>query len=135
MFQRAASPHRSGDRHGNAHDGRNDGRHDGHHDRPAGHPAWRAAAPADHHPDARPRRAHAANPARARNAAKDFTFGHAGRQVRIGPVAFWICVGALVIMAAWSAVTSTYFAFHDDVLARLIAREAAMQFAYEDRIA
>jgi hypothetical protein len=32
-------------------------------------------------------------------------------------------------------VTATYFAFHDDVLARLIAREAAMQFAYEDRIA
>ncbi len=127
MFQRAASPHRSGDRHRNA--------HDGHHDRHAGHPGWYAASPADHHPEARPRRAHPANTARSRNAAKDFTFGHAGRQVRIGPVAFWICVGALVIMAAWSAVTATYFAFHDDVLARLIARQAAMQFAYEDRIA
>jgi len=32
-------------------------------------------------------------------------------------------------------VTATYFAFHDDVLTRLIARQAEMQFAYEDRIA
>jgi murein DD-endopeptidase MepM/ murein hydrolase activator NlpD len=38
-------------------------------------------------------------------------------------------------MAGWSAVTATYFAFHDDVLARLIARQTSMQFAYEDRIA
>jgi murein DD-endopeptidase MepM/ murein hydrolase activator NlpD len=66
---------------------------------------------------------------------QDYTLGHAGRQVRIGPIAFWICVGTLVIMAGWSAITATYFAFHDDVLARLIARQAAMQFAYEDRIA
>src|SRR5215469_13069618 len=129
MFQRAASPHRSSDRHGNAHDGH-------HHDRHRGHPGWHPASQvdADHH-DTRSRRAQSANPARARNAVKDFTFGHAGRQVRIGPVAFWICVGTLVIMAAWSAVTATYFAFHDDLLARLIARQAAMQFAYEDRIA
>jgi murein DD-endopeptidase MepM/ murein hydrolase activator NlpD len=70
-----------------------------------------------------------------RAARHDYTLGHGGRQVRIGPVAFWICVGTLVIMAGWSAVTATYFAFHDDLLARLIARQAAMQFAYEDRIA
>jgi len=55
--------------------------------------------------------------------------------VRIGPVAFWTCVGTLVIMAGWSAVSATYFAFHDDVLTQLIARQAEMQFAYEDRIA
>jgi murein DD-endopeptidase MepM/ murein hydrolase activator NlpD len=66
---------------------------------------------------------------------EDYTLGHGGRQVRIGPVAFWTCVGTLVIMAGWSVITATYFAFHDDVLARLIARQAEMQFAYEDRIA
>src|SRR5262249_61804243 len=66
---------------------------------------------------------------------KNYTLGLAGRQIRLGPVAFWTCVGTLVIMASWSAVTATYFAFHDDVLAHLIARQAAMQFAYEDRIA
>ena len=31
--------------------------------------------------------------------------------------------------------TATYFAFRDDVLTRLIARQAEMQYAYEDRIA
>jgi murein DD-endopeptidase MepM/ murein hydrolase activator NlpD len=50
-------------------------------------------------------------------------------------VAFWTVVGTLVIMAGWSVVTATYFAFQDDVLARMIARQAEMQFAYEDRIA
>lgn len=60
---------------------------------------------------------------------------HRGQQVRIGPVVFWIVVGTLVIMALWSIATGTYFAFHEDVLTRLIARQAEMQTAYEDRIA
>lgn len=64
-----------------------------------------------------------------------YTFAHAGRQVRFGPVAFWIAVGSFVIMAGWSVVTATYFAFHDDVLKNLMARERAQQYAYEDRIA
>lgn len=65
----------------------------------------------------------------------DYTLVHDGRQVRIGPVAFWIVVGTLVIMGVWSIATGTYFAFRDDVLTRLIGRQADMQFAYEDRIA
>ena len=64
-----------------------------------------------------------------------YTLVHGGRQVRIGPIAFWILVGTLVVMAIWSVATGTYFAFHDDVLTRLIGRQAEMQFAYEDRIA
>jgi murein DD-endopeptidase MepM/ murein hydrolase activator NlpD len=64
-----------------------------------------------------------------------WTLGHGGRQVRVGPVAFWTIVGSLVVMAGWSAVTATYFAFRDDVLTRLLTRQAQMQFAYEDRIA
>jgi len=64
-----------------------------------------------------------------------YTLQHGGRQVRIGPVAFWIVVGTLVIMAIWSIGTGTYFAFREDVLTRLIGRQAQMQFAYEDRIA
>jgi murein DD-endopeptidase MepM/ murein hydrolase activator NlpD len=44
-------------------------------------------------------------------------------------------VGTLVIMAIWSAATGTYFAFRENVLTRLIGRQAEMQFAYEDRIA
>jgi murein DD-endopeptidase MepM/ murein hydrolase activator NlpD len=64
-----------------------------------------------------------------------YTIAHAGRQVRFGPVAFWIAVGTVVIMACWSITTATYFAFHDDVLKGLMAREQAQQYAYEDRIA
>ena len=65
----------------------------------------------------------------------DYMLTHGGRQVRIGPVAFWIVVGTLVIMGVWSIATGTYFAFSNDVLTRLIGRQAALQFAYEDRIA
>ena len=65
----------------------------------------------------------------------DYTLVHGGRQVRIGPVAFWIVVGTLVVMGVWSIATGTYFAFSNDVLTRLIGRQAELQFAYEDRIA
>src|ERR1700723_4466879 len=64
-----------------------------------------------------------------------YTLVHAGRQVRFGPVAFWIVVGTVTTLGVWSAATATYFAFRDDVLTRLIARQAEMQYAYEDRIA
>src|SRR5262245_45180169 len=60
---------------------------------------------------------------------------HAGRQVRLGPIAFWVVVGTLVIMALFRSSTATYFAFREDVLTRLVARQAEMQFGYEDRIA
>jgi murein DD-endopeptidase MepM/ murein hydrolase activator NlpD len=64
-----------------------------------------------------------------------YTLVHAGKQVRLGPVAFWIAVGSVTVLGMWSAATATYFAFRDDVLTRLIARQAEMQYAYEDRIA
>src|SRR5665213_4485686 len=65
----------------------------------------------------------------------DYMLVHGGRQVRIGPVVFWIVVGTLVVMGIWAIATGTYFAFHDDVLTRLVGRQAELQFAYEDRIA
>ena len=71
----------------------------------------------------------------AREAQDGYTLAHAGKQVRIGPVVFWIVVGTVTVLGMWSAATATYFAFRDDVLTRLIARQAEMQFAYEDRIA
>ena len=48
---------------------------------------------------------------------------------------FWIGVGTVTLLGMWSAATATYFAFRDDVLTRLIARQTEMQYAYEDRIA
>ena len=74
----------------------------------------------------------AAAPRRSRHG---YTIVHAGKQVRFGPVVFWIVVGTVVVLGMWSAATATYFAFRDDVLTRLIARQAEMQYAYEDRIA
>ena len=56
-----------------------------------------------------------------RKAADDYTLVHGRRQVRLGPVAFWFVIASLVVMAGWSVLTGTYFAFHDDVLKRLIA--------------
>jgi len=64
-----------------------------------------------------------------------YTIAHAGKQVRFGPVVFWIVVGTVTLLGMWSAATATYFTFRDDVLTRLIARQAEMQYAYEDRIA
>src|SRR5205809_3307011 len=73
--------------------------------------------------------------AAAAASAASYVITHAGKQVRFGPVVFWIGVGTITLLGMWSAATATYFAFRDDVLTRLIARQAEMQYAYEDRIA
>ncbi|WOH85088.1 peptidoglycan DD-metalloendopeptidase family protein [Bradyrhizobium sp. BEA-2-5] len=101
------------------------GHHKHHH--PQDHGRTPARRPAAHHPA----------PAAAAVAAsgEGYTIVHAGKQVRFGPVVFWIVVGTVVLLGLWSAATATYFAFRDDVLTRLIARQAEMQYAYEDRIA
>jgi murein DD-endopeptidase MepM/ murein hydrolase activator NlpD len=96
-----------------------------------------------HHPhdDGRqmPRRppppARNAPPPRSSANPHSYALVHHGKQVRVGPVVFWIITGSIVLMGAWSAATATYFAFRDDVLTRMIARQAKMQYAYEDRIA
>jgi murein DD-endopeptidase MepM/ murein hydrolase activator NlpD len=92
------------------------------HSRQHGHERARNAAASPQRP-----------PARVRE--NGYTLVHAGKRVRVGPVVFWIVIGSIVIMGAWSAATATYFAFRDDVLTRLVARQAEMQYAYEDRIA
>ena len=90
-----------------------------HHPQDHGRPSPRRAAPAQQSPRKR----------------AGYTIIHAGKQVRFGPVVFWIGVGTVTLLGMWSAATATYFAFRDDVLTRLIARQAEMQYAYEDRIA
>lgn len=64
-----------------------------------------------------------------------YVIAHAGKQLRIGPAIFWVVVGTVTALGAWSAATATYFTFRDDVLTRLLARQAEMQYSYEDRIA
>lgn len=81
-----------------------------------------------------PRRSAPARTQQPPRSENSYTLVHAGRKIRIGPVVFWGIVGSVVAMGAWSAATATYFAFRDDVLTRLVARQAEMQYAYEDRI-
>jgi murein DD-endopeptidase MepM/ murein hydrolase activator NlpD len=88
-----------------------------------------------HHHDGHDGHAGDAHHAAATRRRTGYTLAHAGRQLRLGPIAFWIAVGTLVFMAVWSITTATYFAFREDVLTRLVARQADMQFGYEDRIA
>lgn len=77
----------------------------------------------------------AAATARHQRPPSGYVLAHAGKQVRFGPVIFWIVVGTVTLLGAWSAATATYFTFRDDVLTRLLARQAEMQYSYEDRIA
>ncbi len=97
---------------------------------PATHPAQHSSPASEAGQKLKPRARHAAEPA-----ASAYTIAHAGRQIRFGPVAFWIAVGTVVIMAGWSITAATYLAFRDNVLRTLIARQAQQQFGYEDRIA
>jgi murein DD-endopeptidase MepM/ murein hydrolase activator NlpD len=91
--------------------------------------------PSHDHGRASARRPATSHAPASRQARDGYTIAHAGKQVRFGPVAFWIVVGTVIVLGMWSAATATYFAFRDDVLTRLIARQAEMQYAYEDRIA
>ena len=119
--------------------------HHNHHAGRSAHPARRPhGAPVTQPPHGESTAAHPTKPhgratgAPARAAAgtgSGYTLAHAGKQVRFGPVVFWIVVGTVTLLGVWSAATATYFTFRDDVLTRLIARQAEMQYAYEDRIA
>jgi len=79
--------------------------------------------------------ARGASPHHRSKSGAAWTLGHGARQVRLGPIAFWTIVGTLVVMTAWSLGTASYFAFREDLLTRLISRQAQMQYGYEDRIA
>jgi murein DD-endopeptidase MepM/ murein hydrolase activator NlpD len=97
------------------------------------HPAPYSAHP----PQQAPRDGARRNEVRHRGTGEPagYTIAHAGRQVRFGPVVFWIAVGTVMIMAGWSITAATYLTFRDDVLRTLITHQAEQQFAYEDRIA
>ena len=100
-----------------------------------GHAEYPHHHPQDHGRTSARRAAVNHPPAASSNTKDGYTLVHAGKQVRFGPVVFWIVVGTVTVLGMWSAATATYFTFRDDVLTRLIARQAEMQYAYEDRIA
>ncbi len=57
------------------------------------------------------------------------------RTLRVPFAALWACAGVGAALACWLVGASLYLAFHDDLIAALMSREAHMQYAYEDRIA
>ena len=63
-----------------------------------------------HHPHNRgkaiPRREKPVHPATA-EPQTGYAFIHAGKQVRFGPVVFWIVVGTVTLLGMWSAATAT----------------------------
>ena len=59
---------------------------------------------------------HAGRAAASRRAGAATRWPTPDASSRLGPIAFWVVVGTLVIMAVWTITTATYFAFREDVL-------------------
>ena len=61
--------------------------------------------------------------------------GEAMRTFALRPGLFWGIIALAPILAIWSLGASLFIAFHDDMFGTIVAREAEMQYAYEDRLA
>ncbi len=57
------------------------------------------------------------------------------RTLALHPFALWSLIAVGVISFLWGGAATLYLAFHDDMLGALAARQAEMQYAYEDRLA
>jgi murein DD-endopeptidase MepM/ murein hydrolase activator NlpD len=61
--------------------------------------------------------------------------GERMRTFALRPGLFWCLLSLAPILATWSLGATLFFVFHDDMLGAMVAREAEMQYAYEDRLA
>ena len=61
--------------------------------------------------------------------------GHGARTFALRPYAIFALISLLPLALIWAGAATVYIAFHDDMLAAYLTREARMQYAYEDRIA
>ena len=57
------------------------------------------------------------------------------RTFALRPACLWAVLALAPILAAWSVGATLFIAFHDQMLGAVVAREAEMQYAYEDRLA
>ena len=64
-----------------------------------------------------------------------FSRDAAVRTVRLRPAVVWSIVALALILFAWTSSVTLYLAFHDDVMGAILAHEAKMKAAYEDRLA
>ncbi|WP_204312580.1 hypothetical protein, partial [Escherichia coli] len=57
--------------------------------------------------------------------------------IRINSLSYLACgavAGLTLALGVWGAAVTSYLVFKDDILGGLMNRQAAMQYAYEDRI-
>jgi murein DD-endopeptidase MepM/ murein hydrolase activator NlpD len=64
-----------------------------------------------------------------------FSRGGVIRSVRLGRTGVGALVALALISFAWTASVTVYVAFHDDLMGAILARQAEMKAAYEDRLA
>jgi murein DD-endopeptidase MepM/ murein hydrolase activator NlpD len=57
------------------------------------------------------------------------------RTYALRPAFLWTLCALFVALAIWSVGATLVIVFHDDMLTTLIARQAEMQYSYEDRLA
>jgi murein DD-endopeptidase MepM/ murein hydrolase activator NlpD len=57
------------------------------------------------------------------------------RTYALRPIVLWAFVAVFPLLLLWSAGASVFIGFHDDMLGALVARQAEMEYSYEDRLA
>jgi murein DD-endopeptidase MepM/ murein hydrolase activator NlpD len=63
------------------------------------------------------------------------SWGGAVRSIRLGRSGLCAIAALALLSLAWTASVTFYVAFHDDVLSAILARQAEMRAAYDDRLA
>jgi murein DD-endopeptidase MepM/ murein hydrolase activator NlpD len=61
--------------------------------------------------------------------------GDAIRTLMVRPTALWAIAALALLSLVWSAGATAYVAFRDDLMRAVLARQAEMETAYEDRLA
>jgi hypothetical protein len=61
--------------------------------------------------------------------------GDAIRTVMLRPAGLWALAALAAVLFVWSAAAAAYLVFHDDLMGAMVARQAAMESAYESRLA
>src|SRR5271166_4360079 len=61
--------------------------------------------------------------------------GDAIRTFMVRPAALWAIAALALISLVWAAAATAYVALHDDLMGAIVARQAQMETAYENRLA
>ncbi len=61
--------------------------------------------------------------------------GDSIRTFMLRPAALWALVAFAPLSLAWGAAAAAYLALHDDLIGAIVARQAEIETAYEDRLA